>query len=350
MKPMLAKNAEAARVAECLNDPQWFFQQKLDGDRLMVHVNDGAVSALNRNGEFRRNSVPRFVLDQFRGLSGEWFFDGELLGETFWVFDMPRAGTVVGPDNTFEFRLDMLDVVMNRAQMDRRWVRLLPTARTVGDKMRLVRQVVAQGGEGAILKHRSSTYRPGCRSDQMLKFKQWNTVDVVISAVRVNGHNNCEYAALDGDRWVMVGSCSLEGKPAVKIGDVVEVKYLYASEDRKLYQPSLLRIRDDKPAEQCTIDQLIFTDRKVVEFVPKKVGPFLRQRRRARATGATISVYDGHHPDSAFSRDDYRWVTFCEDHELLCTYETLAGARNFAVTPHTWCEECSEIWKERQSS
>src|SRR4029077_8246135 len=103
-------------------------------------------------------------------------------------------------------------------------------------------------------------------------------------------------------------------------------KYLYASNDRKLYQPSLLRVRDDKPAAQCTIDQLVFTNRHVVEFTPTKIMPYLRQQRRARATGTVVSVFDGHHPDSVFSRNDYRWVTFCEDHELLCTYETLTGA------------------------
>lgn len=349
MKPMLAKSADTARIANCLTDPQWFLQQKLDGDRLLIHAHDGAVSALNRNGEFRRNSVPRYVLDQFRGLSGEWFFDGELLDGTFWVFDLPRAGHVVEPSHSCEFRLDMLNVVMERAAMDPRWVRLLPTARVHADKLRLVNKVVAQGSEGVILKHRSGVYRPGCRSDQMLKYKTWNSVDVVVCALHVDGHNNCEYAALDGERWVPVGSCSLEGKPVVQVGDVVEVKYLYASEDRKLYQPSLLRVRNDKPAEQCTIDQLVFTDREVVEFTPRKVLPYLRQQRRTRATGATVSIFDAHHPDSVFDRDDHRWVTFCETHELLCTHETLTDARNFAVTPHIWCEGCSQIWKERQS-
>lgn len=340
MKPMLAKPMGVVRLSECLIDPQWFVQQKLDGDRLLIHANDGAVSALNRNGELRRNSVPRKVLDQFRGLPGEWFFDGELLDE-FWVFDMPVAGGVVSPDHSLEFRLDMLATTFQHLDPDRRWVRLLPTARVGSDKAKLVDSIVHQGAEGLVFKHRQGLYRSGCRTEQMLKFKLWNTADVVVSGVRLDGHNNCEYSLWDGEQWVVVGSCSLEGKPGVRIGDVVEVKYLYASEDSKLYQPSLMRVRDDKPAQQCTIDQLAFTNRSVAEFTPKRLMPYIRQQRHCRKTGVMVSIYDARHPDSVFDRDGGRWVTFCEDHGRLVNHDTLRLARSHAADSTGWCGVCA---------
>ena len=43
---------------------------------------------------------------------------------------------------------------------------------------------------------------------------------------------------------------------------VAEVKYLYATDDKVLFQPVFVRTRDDKEASACTIDQLVQTDRR----------------------------------------------------------------------------------------
>lgn len=45
---------------------------------------------------------------------------------------------------------------------------------------------------------------------------------------------------------------------------MVEVAYLYATEALVLYQPSLFRQRADKPAKQCTIDQLVPVNKRVI--------------------------------------------------------------------------------------
>jgi bifunctional non-homologous end joining protein LigD len=265
MKPMLADSVEISAVGSYVRDPGWVAQQKLDGDRLLIHVADGKVEALNRAGELRRNAVPKRVLAEFSQMTkGHWWFDGELLGDELWVFDLPAAMGRVSPEHELRYRLEVL--TMFHESWAPKTVRLLPTAWDLADKEQLVEQVHNAGGEGVMIKDLGASYRQGKRSPRMLKAKFTHTVDVVVDQVSIDGKSNCSLVLFDNGQPVPVGSCSTLGKPPVSVGSVLEVKYLYASDDRRLYQPRILRIRTDKPATECDINQLHFTNREVVNI------------------------------------------------------------------------------------
>jgi hypothetical protein len=83
----------------------------------------------------------------------------------------------------------------------------------------------------------------------------------------------------------------------------------------------------------------------------------VRSRRRSRATGTVVEVWDLDAPDAELGRDVWataydddghptaweksgRWVTFCVDHGQLCEHETLRLARAHAAAPQGWCQEC----------
>jgi bifunctional non-homologous end joining protein LigD len=270
MKPMLARSLEPQFANSYLDDNQWVAQQKLDGDRILILVQDGKVRALNREGEPRRNPVPRKVLDQFQpfvSLPGPWCFDGELMtpGE-YWIFDLPSAAGTVTIDQPFQFRYAVLERFMAGGWPTDPCVRLLPVARSTAAKKALFAEVQDRGGEGLMLRHTDSHYRPGKRSDLLLKLKFTFTVDAVVHEVRPEGRNNCTYRLFDNGAWVPAGSCSLENRPEVRPGDVIEVRALYASADGLLYQPTMLRIRHDKSPTDCTVEQLRYTDRTVLKL------------------------------------------------------------------------------------
>lgn len=64
------------------------------------------------------------------------------------------------------------------------------------------------------------------------------------------------------------------------------------------------------------------------------------QTRRARATGARVSVYRG--DQAGLDDDDGRapWSTVCEDHNTIVAHPTLRLAKAHAADPEGWCEGC----------
>lgn len=340
MKPMLCRSIDMRSIDFYLDDDEWFAQQKLDGDRLLVHVRDGEVMAINRDGRRRTLPVPAAILRQFAAFPGEFIFDGELMASgDYHMFDLPVAADLVTPQHPYSFRFAVLEkLYAGPVWRPQPCVRLLPLARNRSAKRALVTQLAARGAEGLIFRHVDGLYRPGRRSDRALKAKFLHTVDVVVDQVRPQGRNNCTFRLFRDGELVPAGSCSLDARPRVHPGDVIEVRYLHASDDDQLYQPVMLRVRHDKSPVECNVDQLRYTDRTVIP-----VQPYVRQRRRSRASGAIVEILDTCHPDTEFERQpgEGRWMTICE-HGSQRSHRTLRLARQGASLPGVWCPQCAE--------
>lgn len=257
---MLAKETNLSSASALVLDDDWSMEQKVDGHRILLWVLDDGAEAYNRNGELYMGK--RFPDDQ-RALARKHFrvgdvVDGELVDGIFWAFDLPIRTHTERFDETYTER---------RAHLrERKYPHTLPTARLREAKARLMRKVRDEGGEGVIAKHLYSGYEPGVRSSKMLKVKYVKTVDCIVSSLQREGSEAIGLSLLGEQGLVEVGACSVIGKPAVELGDVVEVRYLYAV-DRgapRLTQPVLLGVRDDKLPRECTLDQLHFTSRVVL--------------------------------------------------------------------------------------
>lgn len=339
MKPMLAEVLDPGDLDRVLTDDNWWAQQKLDGDRVLFSVEDGVATALNRQGEIRRNLVPRVLFGQFARLPGTWVFDGELMDDgTYWLFDLPKANVHIAPTDPYRFRLVVLERFFAGWQPDE-CVRLLPTARSTEAKARLIEETMARNGEGVIFKDSAAPYRAGKRSTTMRKVKFTKTVDCVVTDVGREGRANCHVALFEGGQLVEVGSVATAGKPVPHVGDVLEVRYLYASGDRRLYQPVYLKVRTDKAPSECTIDQLVYTDRTVVELPEPPLG-LVRQRRVCRRCFVVVEIHDAWHPQSFLKDSEGRWVTLCVAHGNSRGHRTLRGARSASSQPDVWCAGC----------
>lgn len=254
---MLAIEATKTQATKNIADPEWWLQQKCDGDRILVRSENGVVTFLNRQGEPKAKAIPPGVQSFFTIPDGLWYFDGELVGDQLWIFDL-LIDSVISTETPYIERYAMLEVLFAKPEWASDAVKLLPTARTAEEKMALTVAVSEGNGEGWMLRHRSMPYVCGpSRSTKLLKIKRTRTMDVIIGKHHLEGKENAELKLLDPrGKSVPVGRCSLIGKPDVDTGDVVEVKFLYVGANDRLYQPTLLRVRDDKSPEECTIDQL----------------------------------------------------------------------------------------------
>lgn len=284
--PMNFDSADLADLDLYINDDRYSFEQKLDGARCMVRMTDGhEPEFLTRGGRPLNHSASAVHFASLRKelndleLPGEWVFDGELLCDTgvLWLFDMawaPGAGSLCSVP--YAARRKNLDVLLGDERVGR--IRVSPQAVGAAAKRDLSDRIYANGGEGVMMKRLDAGYDCNKRVKHSLKAKFVSTADVVIGARNVNGKMNAEFhvfGGTDGRTLIQCGGCSMIGKPDAQVGDVVEVRYLYATDDGILYQPTLLRIRtpDEKRPDECTTDQFRFVNKEVVDGGPAAPEP-----------------------------------------------------------------------------
>ena len=273
--PMLATEVAAAQLIRYAADANYIFECKLDGHRVMLVVDGGQATALGRNGQpsqhnarfqDRRHAPELARLSKMRHV----VLDGELVGEVFWVFDMPQLEWSGGIELTFdeneawEIRRRALGLVFQAWRPDPNLFRLLPYAEGEEDKLELARKVKAELGEGIVIKRAQAPYQWGARNQDTLKAKYVNEADLVVKALGHAGKDNAVLGAWKDGNLIEVGRCSTIGKQAVRIGDVVCVRYLYLGAGNRIVQPRLMSVRTDKDVRECTFDQLVGTNKDVI--------------------------------------------------------------------------------------
>lgn len=266
--PQLASPITLNTVGRYIVDEAYLAEQKLDGHRVMVIGPGGdAPAAITRNGTTYTRALPTAVRTWRAPVNLDtsgFVLDGELVGDTYWVFDFLLANGDLNNTPLADRRV-ILEQFLGMCPGAP--FRLIPQARTTVEKDQLMQRAVAENLEGLIFKRTDSVYLSGGRSPYCLKAKFVVTADVFVMDVRDDGKESARLGIVRDGQCVEIGRCSLIGKPAVKVGDVVEVRYLYANSRTapRLYQPTLLRVRTDKAMHECDGIDLKFTNKAVLE-------------------------------------------------------------------------------------
>lgn len=256
-KPMLANSAQRSSFDKYIADDGWVAEQKLDGKRLLLQVEDGNVTVVNRYGV--ATSVDHTIAEPFTSLTGRWCFDGEEIHNQFWIFDMPYALDLVSPKDEYDQRRKSLEAVFGAGWSDHPRLKLIDVAHTEPDKRALFDWVESHEGEGVMFKNRAGLYQPGKRSHSFLKAKFTETVDCVIMEIMPKGKSSCVVGLFrdpSDPLPVEVGSVKMteSNLKKVALGQVIEVKYLNFTRDEKLYQANFLKFRTDKLPHDCLLD------------------------------------------------------------------------------------------------
>lgn len=259
--------ADEAELEVLLVDDAVLAQQKLDGQRVLVHVGE-ALTATNREGQ--RTEVDAALLEGLRYLPADTVVDGELVGEALWLFDVLRVAGEDVRDRGYLARWQLLDGELEPALTGA--VRVLPIARGQAAKRALLERLRSARAEGLVLKAAHAPYtsgRPASGGPQR-KYKFIKSADVLILE---NAGNAYRMAVWDAGALLDVGKVfagttndsrrQLDAQLAAGQRPVAEVRYLYATAELQLYQPVFVRLRDDKPGEACVRSQLVDTDRTI---------------------------------------------------------------------------------------
>lgn len=241
--PQLLNPIEESDVARYLDDDSWVMEEKHDGRRLMVRVTGGTVEGANRKGLLV--SLPKEVEDALSG-GADCVLDGELVGAKFWVFDVLSYD---GSDLSGKGYLERVGVRSQIPFADRTAVENVQTWVGKDAKTAAYQRLQAADKEGVVFKKADAEYKVGrpTAGGSQIKFKFYATCSAVVGTVN---QQRSVGLILDG---VSIGNVTISSNFDVpKVGDVVEVRYLYYNPQGALYQPCYLGVRDDIDVADCT--------------------------------------------------------------------------------------------------
>lgn len=241
--PQLLNNIEEEDLDHYFDDDNYCLQEKKDGKRILLRKQESVCEAINRKGLLV--GFPGGIESAMLQIPGNFLADGELIGETIYLFDiLEYAGTDLRKEE-YRQRYDVLCSTMAGKTLPLRVVEAVFTAPTKRHAFALYKE---QGVEGVVFKRVDKPYKPGrpaSKGDQ-LKFKFTNTCTCQVSALNEKGKRSVYIQMLDGNQLVDVGKVTvLPNFDVPKIGAYVEIKYLYRHVHGALYQPVYLGERDD---------------------------------------------------------------------------------------------------------
>lgn len=278
----------------------WTFELKYDGIRAVVHLRNGSVTIINRNGRdityrypdvvhclsqsdanvvldgeivcLDRDGRPDFYSVHRRDAQGNARAAAQLarsLPAQFVPFDILEQGDVDLRMLPYTQRRDALVALTD--ELHNCGASLPP----VSQDGALLWQVVADMGlEGLVAKRNGSRY-VGRRSQDWVKIKHTRRLSALVSGYdRGEGYRSATFGALqlslldDQRQLVKVGTVGSGFKDrdvsqiwALLAGNrhpiIVEVAYLDVSPDGQLRQPVFKGLRTDIPATDCTMTQIL---------------------------------------------------------------------------------------------
>ncbi len=308
--PMLAKVAR-----EAFSDKDWLFEVKWDGFRAIAYIEE-PFSLKSRNAKELKDNFPE--LQELKKLAKNIVVDGEIIvmreGKPDFQSLLERGKAVSeGKIQRQVNRLPVVYIVFDILEKDGKPLTKLPLIerKTIlkdslkeGSNVLLCdfieakgeayfQSVFEKGLEGIVAKKKDSLYEEGLRTGSWLKIKELKTCDCIIfgytrgsesreatfGALLIGVYDNTSKPIYLGKvgtgftqemiRFLVQNFEKITAEVAPfkpEAGDVVtwlepklvcEVVYQVVTRDLKLRLARFKRLRDDKPPEECTLDQII---------------------------------------------------------------------------------------------
>ena len=233
-----------------IDDDSVGFQKKHDGERRTVFKSATTTIGGNRKGE-AVPLPPEIVkeLESFKSID----LDSEIIGNKIYVFDLMSLNGVDYKKKSFKDRMTAL----NKLTFTNHII-IVETAYTKADKLKMLQDLKNENAEGIVIKALSAPYtnsRPAS-GGVALKFKFYKTATVKVQA-QTSGKRSIQVVVFAKGKAVEVGAVTIPPNHQVpEVGQLVEVRYLYAYKGGSLYQPTYLGVRTDLDDTDASINQL----------------------------------------------------------------------------------------------
>ena len=249
----LLNSIEESEVSRLLLDSRHCLQEKHDGRRLMVRKQGDEIFGINRRGLIV--TIPDQIREAFERIPFDILIDGEAVGDTLHAFDLLEVKGNCMRQRRYIDRFSALIMSMPINLPGLCWI---STTVDPNDKVEIYEELRSTNCEGIVFKDMDAPYSPGRPNSggPQLKFKFVETASFLVTGI--NTKRSVNLGLHDGDKLVNAGNVTIPPNHDIPaVGDVVEVRYLYAfRESGSIYQPVYLGRRDDIPASECTVEQL----------------------------------------------------------------------------------------------
>jgi len=219
--PMLASSAE-----KIFNDPNWIYELKWDGYRILAHISKKGVLLQSRHG-INYNEKFQEVVKELEELEHEAILDGEIVVlDADGVSQFGELQNYPESEGTLSYKVfDMLYLnghsMLDLPLLDRK--SLIPelieglTLTNYCDHIESMGaafydKTVAVGMEGVMAKHSKSTYTLGARTEQWLKVKAVQDTDALICGYTDSDSGGAAFGSLilgtrEAGKIKYIGNC-----------------------------------------------------------------------------------------------------------------------------------------------
>lgn len=237
-----------------INNDDYLAQGKEDGDRRLLSsdIDFKDIIGLNRKGQKVLLPVPIYS-----SVNGNFTIDGEIIGDKLFVWDIL---SLEGED-TKQLKCIERVALLNSLTFGNGIV-IVKTAYTREEKQAMYEDLIARNAEGIVFKKKNSVYTPGrpASGGNQVKYKFYKTGTFIVKDYTAGKRSvGVELIAEDGVTRVSVGRVTIPpNKDVPPIGDLIEVRYLYAFKGGSIFQPVYLGKRNDLYIDDANVTQLIY--------------------------------------------------------------------------------------------
>ena len=248
----LLNQIEEEELLALFENDEWWMQEKKDGKRMLIQKGESETIAINRKG--LSVGAPQNMIDSANAVKEEFTIDGEAIDETLYLFDILSYDGKDIKSKSYKERYELLSTLAFGSN-----IVLVEKASTKEEKDSLFMKLKESQTEGVVFKKQEAPYQAGRPNSggTQLKFKFYETASVIVSVI--NDKRSVGMSLIEGDKEVFVGNVTISpNKEVPKLGEIIEVRYLYAYKGGSLYQPTFLEVRDDIDKAECLMGQLKF--------------------------------------------------------------------------------------------
>jgi bifunctional non-homologous end joining protein LigD len=252
--PHLLVRLDESNLESFIQDDRYSFEEKIDGERLMLQRNGESVTTSNKLGVINAVSM-NLIEDACKISSNAFKLDGENLNRKYYVFDILEL------DGVCLKKMERIEryKIFQSLEMPSSFVKVPMVVGQVA-KRAFFEEMKLKKREGIVAKLLDAPYVEGRAAPKLatqFKFKFMDEVSCIVLCQHKT-KRSVELGLLGDDGSIVaVGNVTIPSNATMpRENDIIDVAFMYMYKDGALFQPQYLKPRTDVDRLDCLLSQI----------------------------------------------------------------------------------------------